>query len=80
MSLDPVLKTETISETKSYLTKVCQEDWRRKDYIDRGVEVGDLDQIDAKSDALTARATLYEKAAASISTLQTMTRTTRQGS
>lgn len=62
MSLDPVLKTETISETKAYLTKLGQEDWKKKDYIERGIEMGDLDQIDDQTCALTARATISQKA------------------
>jgi hypothetical protein len=79
MSLDPILKTETISETKAYLTNPGEEDWREKDYVDRGVELGDLDQIDDKSCTLTARAMIYQKAAASTSTMHSATRTTRRG-
>lgn len=59
-SLDPILKTEQISNTNTYL-QLGLHYLKMMDYQVRGIESGDLDNIDEEAATLTARATKYQK-------------------
>lgn len=54
------MKAEELTDIRAYVRN-GKLDLKQMEYLSRGMEDGDLDGINEKDDALTARATMYKR-------------------